>query len=66
MEHVIHYIWKHKILKPDLRTTSGEKVEVIDPGTYNRDEGPDFFNAKIKIGDTVWHAGNMSLLFSVS
>ena len=60
MEHVIHYIWKHKILKPDLKTTSGEKVEVIDPGTYNRDEGPDFFNAKIKIGDTVW-AGNVEI-----
>lgn len=60
MENVIHYIWKHRILEPELHTTDGEKIEVIDPGIHNRDEGPDFFNAKIKIGGTMW-AGNVEI-----
>lgn len=50
MEQLLHYVWKHKIfpLMP-LQTTSGQPVEVIDPGLPNTDAGPDFFNAKLKI-----------------
>ena len=50
MEQLLHYVWKHKIfpLMP-LRTTSGQPVEVIDPGLPNPNAGPDFFNAKLKI-----------------
>ena len=50
MEQLLHYVWRHKIypLQP-LRTTAGLPVEVIDPGLPNRDAGPDFFNAKVKI-----------------
>ena len=53
MEQLLHYIWKHKMfpLHP-LQTTAGEPVEVIDPGLHNIHAGPDFFNAKIKIGCT--------------
>ena len=44
MEQLLHYVWKHKIfpLMP-LQTTSGQPVEVIDPGLPNTDAGPDFF-----------------------
>lgn len=50
MEQLLHYVWKHKLfpLKP-LQTTDGLEVEVIDPGLWNTNAGPDFFNAKIKI-----------------
>lgn len=42
-------------------TTDGRRVEVIDPGLYNRrHQGPDFFNAKVRIGDTLW-VGNIEL-----
>jgi hypothetical protein len=61
MEQLLHYVWKHKLfpLKP-LATTTGLPVEVIDPGLHNRHAGPDFFNAKIKIGETVW-VGNVEI-----
>lgn len=61
MEHLLHYVWKHKILPlKELRTNTGLPVEIIDPGLTNRDAGPDFFNAKVKIDGTVW-IGNVEI-----
>jgi len=62
MEQLLHYTWKHKLwpLLP-MATTDGRPVEVIDPGLYNRrDSGPDFFNAKVRIGGTLW-VGNVEI-----
>ena len=62
MEQLLHYTWKHKLwpLTP-LTTTDGREVEVIDPGLYNRrNSGPDFFNAKVRVGGTLW-VGNVEL-----
>ena len=54
MEQLLHYVWKHKLLPlRQLMTTDGKTVEVIDPGLHNRNAGPDFFNAKVKIGETL-------------
>ena len=55
MEQLLHYVWKHKLfpLSP-LTTTWHQAVEVIDPGLHNRNAGPDFFNAKIKLNGTLW------------
>ena len=54
-------MWKHKIhpLEP-LLTTDGRRVEVLDAGLQNPHAGPDFFNAKLRIGDTVW-VGNVEV-----
>ena len=61
MEKLLHYVWKHKILPlKALLITDGREIEIIDPGTYNTNQGPDFFNAKVKIGGTLW-AGNIEL-----
>lgn len=35
-------------------------MEVLDPGLHNRNSGPDFFNAKVKIGGTLW-VGNVEI-----
>ncbi len=61
MEQLLHYCWKHKLfpLHP-LRTTDGRPVEVVDPGLHNRDAGPDFFNAKVRIDGTMW-VGNVEI-----
>ena len=61
MQKVLHYAWKCRILPlRQLLTTDGREVEVIDPGQSNPNAGPDFFNAKIRIGGTVW-AGNVEI-----
>ena len=61
MEQLLHYVWKHKLfpLSP-LTTTWHQAVEVIDPGLHNRNAGPDFFNAKIKLNGTLW-VGNVEI-----
>ena len=47
MEHLLHYVWKHKLFPLKvLQTTEGLPVEVIDSGLQNPNAGPDFFNAK--------------------
>ena len=66
MEKLLHYVWKHRILPfKTLLTLDKRKVEVIDPGTYNPHQGPDFFNAKIKLNDTLW-AGNVEVHLKAS
>ncbi len=66
MEKLLHYVWKHKILPlKSLLTTDGREIEILDPGTYNTNQGPDFFNAKVKIGETLW-AGNIELHLKAS
>ena len=61
MEQLLHYCWKHKLWPATpLETTDGLSVEVIDTGLHNRNAGPDFFNAKVKIGGTLW-VGNIEI-----
>ena len=61
MEQLLHYTWKHKLYPlKELTTSDGQRVEIIDPGLHNRNSGPDFFNAKIRIGSTMW-VGNVEI-----
>ncbi len=61
MEKLLHFAWLHHLLPAaGLRTEEGERIEVIDPGVHNFDAGPDFFNAKVKIGGTLW-VGNVEM-----
>jgi hypothetical protein len=60
-EEFLHYLWKHRLYDADnLIDNDGNKIEVINTGEYNRDAGPDFFNARISIAGTVW-AGNIEI-----
>ncbi|MDX9695563.1 MAG: DUF2851 family protein [Bacteroidales bacterium] len=60
-EEFLHYIWKYKLYNSrNLKTSNGHKIEIINHGTHNFDSGPDFFNAKIKIDDTIW-CGNVEI-----
>ena len=61
MEQLLHYVWKHKIFPlKELLTTDGQHLEIIDPGLPNRNAGPDFFNAKIKLDGVLW-VGNVEI-----
>ena len=65
-EEFLHHIWKFRLFDQlDLKTTSGEQVEIEKVGTHNLDSGPDFFNGKIKIGNTLW-AGNIEVHINAS
>lgn len=60
-EDFLHYIWKHhKFSKTDLKTSNGEAVTIISNGQHNLNAGPDFFNAKLRIGEQLW-AGNVEI-----
>jgi hypothetical protein len=60
-EEFLHYLWKYGLFHKDsLTDTEGNPIMVISPGEYNHDSGPDFFNARIRTGDTEW-AGNIEI-----
>lgn len=64
-EEFLHYLWRFRLLQPSLFTTRNEGVEVLSSGLYNTDAGPDFLQAKVKIGDTIW-AGNIEIHIQAS
>ena len=60
-EEFLHYLWKYSLYNKDrLFDAENNKIIVLDPGEYNRDSGPDFFNARISVAGTVW-AGNIEI-----
>jgi hypothetical protein len=60
-EEFLHYLWKYRLYDPEsLLDKEQNKMTVIHPGEYNRDSGPDFFNSRLRIGDTEW-AGNIEI-----
>lgn len=57
----MHFCWQHRLgLAGVLHTVDGKRVEIINPGTYNTNAGPDFFNAAVKI-DSVYWVGNVEM-----
>ena len=60
-EKFLQFIWQHQLFDSSkLETITGEPITVITIGTLHNDSGPDFFNAKIKIGNTIW-AGDVEI-----
>ena len=53
-EDFLHYLWRYCLFGPNLQTSSGELIEIIDTGFHNHDSGPDFLNARIRIDQTLW------------
>ncbi len=65
-ERFLHYLWLHKyFFTSHLTTTSGESLTILSQGVWNADGGPDFLNAKVKIGDVEW-AGNVEIHLKAS
>lgn len=60
-EDFLHHIWQFKLFEQrNIKTENGEPLEILKSGDHNTDAGPDFFNAKLKIGATEW-AGNVEI-----
>lgn len=60
-ERLLQYTWQFQYYNSKaLLTDEGEALQIIHPGTFNTNQGPDFIDAKIKINDTTW-AGSIEL-----
>jgi hypothetical protein len=59
-ENLLQYIWQHQLLEGSLHTADGQEVLVERPGLLNTDAGPDFFDARVRIGETLW-VGNIEV-----
>ena len=60
-EDFLHYIWTYKLFNTkELKTVQNENITIIKSGQHNTDAGPDFFNAQIKLDNTLW-AGNVEI-----
>ena len=60
-EIVLHYIWEHCLWAGfKQQTTDGRSVEILSVGTHNRDAGPDYSHARIRIDGKEW-VGNIEI-----
>jgi len=65
-ERLLQFIWQFQYFnKGQLTTQHGENLQIIFPGQYNTNQGPDFLEGKIRIANTTW-AGNIELHFRTS
>ena len=65
-EEFLHFIWENKLFHADSQLTEdGEPLRIVNPGRHNTHAGPDFFDARIQIGDTLW-AGNIEIHLKAS
>lgn len=60
-EEFLHFIWQFRLYgSQKLYSTTGEVIEVIRTGTWNKNAGPDFLHAKLIIDKTIW-IGNVEI-----
>jgi hypothetical protein len=65
-ESFLHYVWQLQYFdKASLTTTEGEVLQILNPGIVNKNSGPDFLHAKIRIGDLEWR-GNVEIHIQAS
>ncbi len=65
-EQLLQYIWQFQYYNTkNLQTTVGEPLQIIYAGVHNKNQGPDFLNAKIKVGDTTL-AGSIEIHINAS
>lgn len=60
-EIVLHYIWEHCLWAGyEQKTTDGRPVEIVSVGEHNRDAGPDYSHARVRIDGKEW-IGNIEI-----
>lgn len=60
-EEFLQFVWEHHLFsKGELQTVDGRPIKILSAGRANYDSGPDFFNARVQIADTIW-AGNIEV-----
>lgn len=60
-EKLLQFIWQHQYFaKTDLHCLNDDPLTIVYPGIWNSDQGPDFLEGKIKVGNTSW-AGHIEI-----
>lgn len=60
-ESFLHYVWQFQYFnKENLKCSNGDEITIFNPGIKNSDAGPDFYNAKLKVGPLEW-AGSVEI-----
>lgn len=60
-EILLHYIWQQRLWAMYAQQTiDGQPIEVLSVGQHNRDAGPDFSHAHLRIGHQEW-VGNIEI-----
>ena len=60
-EKLVYEIWKEGKFAKELTLDDHQKIEIIDPGSHNKDSaGPDFLNARIKF-DNITYLGDIEI-----
>ena len=60
-EHFVQTVWnEQRFFDFDLKSTDGRSIQVLKPGFWNSDEGPDFVHAELLI-DGDLHAGDVEI-----
>ena len=60
-EEFLHFLWQHKLFSTtSLKSIANESVEIIKPGLHNKNTGPDFLTAQLKINNQLW-IGNVEI-----
>jgi hypothetical protein len=60
-EELLHFVWKLQLFANQyLKSTLGDEIQIVSAGFQNFNSGPDFLNAKIRVGQQLW-AGNVEI-----
>jgi hypothetical protein len=54
-ESFLHRLWERQLAGKELRTLDGRVVEILSPGTPNRDAGPDYRDATLRMDGRLIH-----------
>lgn len=65
-EELLHLIWSKQLFNhTKLISSVKEPIEILDRGFHNKNDGPDFLEAKIKVGRTIL-AGSVEIHIKTS
>lgn len=60
-ERLLQFIWQFRYFNHHhLCTEQQQTLQILNPGSFNSHQGPDFLNARIKVNETTW-AGHIEL-----
>ena len=66
-EQLLRCIWYDRLFRADdLRTFDGSAIEVLSPGRWNFEEGPDFLDAVVSFTGQEIVAGDVEIDMTVS